>query len=282
MKILTFDIEDWFHILDNSETSTEDKWEKFPSRLENSLDFILSELEQTDQKASFFCLGWVAEKYPNIIKKISIEGHHVATHSYSHQLVYNQTKEEFAEDLRKSIIILEDIIGAKIDTYRAPGFSITNKSLWAFELMANLGIENDCSVFPANRAHGGLPNYKTAKPSIIESGGIRLKSLPINTTKFIFKNIVYSGGGYFRLFPLSFLKKKFSTDNYVMTYFHPRDFDPDQPIIAGLNSVRKFKSYVGLSSSRNKLKEILRLYEFIDVENAIELIDWKSAEVVKL
>lgn len=282
MKILTFDIEDWFHILDNDETATQDKWEKFPSRIEKNIDFILSELDQTDQKASFFCLGWVAEKYPEIIKKISSEGHHIATHSYSHQLAYNQTKEEFAEDLRKSIVILEDIIGTKIDTYRAPGFSITNKNLWAFELMANLGIKNDCSVFPANRAHGGLPNYKIAKPSIIEYGGARLKSLPINTTKLIFKNIVYSGGGYFRLFPLFFLKKKFSTDDYVMTYFHPRDFDPDQPIVAGLNRIRKFKSYVGLSSSRNKLKELLRLYKFINVKNAIEITDWNSAEVVKL
>jgi len=280
MKILSFDIEDWFHVLDNPETSSPASWEKMPSRLEAGVDRILHLLSDTDQPATFFCLGWVAEKYPGIIRRIVDSGHHLATHSYAHQLAYNQTKNEFEEDLWRSIDTLQQISGKKIDTYRAPGFSITSENLWAFEVLKKLGISNDCSIFPAGRAHGGIPEYSSALPSLIKYGSAMLNSLPINTSQFLGKAIVYSGGGYFRLLPLWYLRRRFANDNYIMTYFHPRDFDPQQPMVPGLSIARKFKSYVGLSKAYNKLKSLLQDHKFINVDMAIRAVDWNSVEKV--
>lgn len=282
MKILSFDIEDWFHILDNKETESEKEWLTFPSRIEIGVDRILQLLNDTNQTATFFCLGWIAEKYPNVIKSIVCNGHHLATHSYSHQLAYNQTRIEFEEDLNRSIDVLQQISGKKIDTYRAPGFSIKSKNFWVFELLAKNGILNDCSIFPANRAHGGIPDYEVAYPSLIEYQNTKIKSFPINTTKFLGKEFIYSGGGYFRLLPLWYLKRNFLKDDYIMTYFHPRDFDPKQPIAPGLDFVRKFKSYVGLNSAYPKLESLLKEHQFMSVDMAINVINWNSVEKIIL
>ena len=282
MKILSFDIEDWFHILDNPETSSPESWENMPSRLESGVDRILSLLNDTNQPATFFCLGWIAEKYPQVIRKIIENGHHIATHSYTHQLAYNQSENQFRDDLWKSIDILQQVSGKKIDTYRAPGFSITKKNLWAFEVLHNLGIENDCSVFPASRAHGGIPEYSAACPSLIKYENITLNSLPINTAKMLGKNVVYSGGGYFRLLPLWYLRRRFNKDDYIMTYFHPRDFDPQQPMVPGLGISRKFKSYVGLSGAYKKLEFLLKEHQFINVDMAVESVNWNNVDKVVL
>ena len=282
MKILSFDIEDWFHVLDNPETSSPADWEKMPSRLVAGVDRILCLLSDTKQPATFFCLGWVAEKYPRVIKKIVESGHHLATHSHTHQLAYSQSKSQFEEDLWRSIDTLQQVSGKKIDTYRAPGFSITSNNLWAFEILHKLGIENDCSVFPASRAHGGIPEYSLACPSLIEYENATLKSLPINTSKILGKNIVYSGGGYFRLLPLWYLKRRFTNDNYIMTYFHPRDFDPHQPMVPGLGVIRKFKSYVGLSRAYSKLEFLLKDHQFVNVDMAVRAVNWDSVDKVVL
>lgn len=283
MKILTFDIEDWFHILDNNETASIETWSKFESRLYDGVERILKLLEENKQKsATFFCLGWVAEKYPNVIKMIHDEGFHIASHSYAHQLAFDQTRDQFDEDLKRSILNLENITGKKITSYRAPGFSITDENLWAFDALLDNGIEIDCSVFPASRSHGGLPRYKCAEPSIINVNNKKLKSFPINTKKILGKDLIYSGGGYFRILPRIVLNSWFKSDKYIMTYFHPRDFDPKQPMVPGLSLPRKFKSYVGLNSSYSKLDYILKNNNFIDVEQADVMIDWATAPSINL
>ena len=164
-------------------------------------------LDQSKNSATFFILGWVAEKHPDIVKRIHENGYEIGSHSYMHQLVYSQTRDEFKEDLKRSIQLLEDVSGDKVRYFRAPGFSITEKSLWAFEIIHELGIEIECSVFPANRAHGGLPSYGHNCPSIINYNGISLKELPINTHSFMGQKIVFTGGGYFRLLPYKLIKK---------------------------------------------------------------------------
>ena len=154
--------------------------------------------------------------------------------------------------------------------------------MWAFEILQKLGIDTDCSIFPASRAHGGIPEYSTAYPSVIQHGDISIKSLPINTASILGKKIVYSGGGYFRLLPLWYLRQRFRNDDYIMTYFHPRDFDPDQPMVPGLGIARKFKSYVGLSRAYNKLEFLLRTHSFVDVSSAVTTIDWLKVNRVVL
>ena len=225
-------------------------------------------------KAHFFCLGWIAEKHPHIIKRIDAAGHHIGTHSYYHQLAYEQTEDEYRKDLSDSIKILSDLTGKTIDAYRAPGFSIKESNLWAFDVMAEEGIKYDSSVFPANRAHGGLPQFTTDQPcKVITKKGYEIIELPMNTASLLGQKFVFSGGGYFRLLPEWYLKKLFKSQDYVMTYFHPRDFDAGQPMIPGLSRLRKFKSYVGLKSSLMKMDQILRQAEYSSFESASNQLD---------
>jgi peptidoglycan-N-acetylglucosamine deacetylase len=282
MNILTFDIEEWFHILDNEATSTERHWLQFESRMHKNMDRIHELLEKTNQKATFFCLGWVARKYPEVIKQIVKYGHEVATHSDLHQLAYTQSPEAFEADLVRSIKCLEDVSGTKVRAYRAPGFSIKEENKWVFEILLKSGIEIDCSVFPAQRAHGGFEQFGLAEPCLIQTGGMQLKEFPINLAKVFGRDIIFSGGGYFRLLPFFLLSRFTRRSAYVMTYFHPRDFDPHQPMVPGLSVARKFKSYYGLSHALPKLEKWINQYDFIDIKTADQAINWQQARVVHL
>ena len=282
MNILTFDIEEWFHILDNDSTKSEKNWTNYESRIHKNMQKIFDILESTNTKASFFVLGWIAEKYPEIIRSISEKGYEIGSHTTMHQLVYQQDKYRFKADVERSIKTLEDISGEKVKMFRAPGFSIKENNKWAFEVLYKLGIEIDSSIFPAKRSHGGLPSYGVSEPSIIQYNGIELKEFPINTKTILGKRFIYSGGGYFRITPYSILKKWTKEDDYIMSYFHPRDFDPNQPIIESLSLFRKFKSYVGLKQSETKLKNWLEDFDFIDIKSADEKINWDNVKIVNL
>jgi peptidoglycan-N-acetylglucosamine deacetylase len=282
MNILTFDIEEWFHILDNDSTKTEKEWSNYEYRLESNMDRIFELLDRKNQKATFFVLGWVAREFPQVLKKIDSLGYEIATHSDKHQLAYEQSKEEFREDLNISIKSIENVIGKKVTTYRAPGFSIKEENKWVFEELISQGIEIDCSVFPSKRSHGGFESYGHAKPSLIEVNGVKLKEFPINLFEFAGKDLIFSGGGYFRLLPYWMIKYMMNRSDYVMTYFHPRDFDPNQPIIDELSKFRKFKSYYGLSSSFDKLEKLITDFEFVDLKEANEKISWDKIKCLKL
>jgi len=269
MKFITFDIEDWFHILDHPETANPSSWDKFESRIDHGVGLILDLMDKHNLKGTFFCLGWIAEKHPHIIKRIDTAGHHIGTHSYYHQLAYEQTEDEYRKDLSDSIKLLSDLTGKTIDAYRAPGFSIKESNLWAFDVMAEEGIKFDSSVFPANRAHGGLPQFKTDQPcKVITKKGYEIIELPMNTAYLLGQKFIFSGGGYFRLLPEWYLKKLFKSQDYVMSYFHPRDFDTGQPMIPGLSRFRKFKSYFGINQSTQKLDSILTKKKWYKLSDA--------------
>jgi polysaccharide deacetylase family protein (PEP-CTERM system associated) len=282
MNVLSFDIEDWFHLLDHPETKDEEKWSRYPARIEANLERIFSLLDDSGHRATFFCLGWMAQEHPQLIRRISERGYEVATHSHLHQLAYEQTPVQFREDLKRSIGAISDATGRAVDTYRVPGFSIAEGNLWAFEILAEEGIKVDCSVFPASRGHGGLPLFDTDQPCLVETSAGNLRELPINVGSFGRARFVFSGGGYFRLFPYSLIRYLFRRNDYVMTYFHPRDFDPEQPVIEGLSAARRFKSYVGLRGAEAKLRALLRDFEFIDVAEAVRRVNWDTAQVVKV
>jgi peptidoglycan-N-acetylglucosamine deacetylase len=282
MKILTFDIEEWFHILDNTSTKTEADWANYESRIDANMNRIFDLLEQNDQSATFFCLGWVARKYPHIIRAITEKGYEIATHSDLHQLAYEQDYKTFKADLQTSISALEDITGKKVKAYRAPGFSIKNENKWVFETLIECGIDTDCSVFPAKRAHGGFDQFGHAEPCWIEINGLKIKEFPINVWDAFGQKTIFSGGGYFRLIPYFLLDKLTKNADYMMTYFHPRDFDANQPIIEELSFIRKFKSYNGLKNCLPKLDSLLKAHPFIDLQTANNQVDWNMAKVVKL
>lgn len=282
MNILTFDIEEWFHILDNPSTKTENEWTRYESRLERNVDRILFLLEENNLKATFFCLGWVAKKYPEVVKRISGFGCEIGSHSGMHQLVYEQNGQEFSADLDWSIKFLEDLTGKKIRCYRAPGFSVKEDQKWVFEELIAHGIEIDCSIFPAARAHGGFENFGTAEPAKVMFEGGWIKEFPINLFMFFGRRLIFSGGGYFRLLPYYLIKSFMKRSSYVITYFHPRDFDPDQPMISELSKVRKFKSYYGLREAYGKLDKLVRQFDFVDIQQADSMIDWNRVKTITL
>jgi polysaccharide deacetylase family protein (PEP-CTERM system associated) len=246
------------------------------------MDRIFDLLERRQQKATFFCLGWIAEKYPEVIKRIDSMGYEIGTHSEMHQLAYEQTPEAFRKDLLRSVKVLEDITGKKIVSYRAPGFSIKESNSWAFGILYEAGIEYDASIFPAGRAHGGFPSFGNAEPCIISYKGIKLREFPINTAKILGRDLIFSGGGYFRLLPSGLIHGFSAKSPYVMTYFHPRDFDAGQPVIEGLSIARRFKSYYGLGATIKKLDRWLSSQEFTDIRTAAASIDWGKVKTVEV
>ena len=280
MNILTFDIEDWY----NCDFIARDfDWDKYEVRIYEGTDRILQELVKRDLKATFFCLGWIAEKHPDVILQIHAQGHHIGCHSYQHELSFRFDREGFRQDTEKSKKLIEDLIGESIDAFRAPGFSITERNKWALEVLTELDFNYDCSIMPVVHDYGGFSSFGIAEPTILNlANGAQLKEFPVNIQPILGNKLVFSGGGFFRLLPYCLIKYWALRSPYLMTYFHTRDFDPGQPMLDSLPLKRKFKSYVGLSTSFVKFLKILNDIDFVSVEEANELIDWNNAQVLNL
>jgi polysaccharide deacetylase family protein (PEP-CTERM system associated) len=239
-------------------------------------------LEETNTKATFFIIGWVAKTYPDLVRKIA-EKYEIGSHTMTHQLVWQQSPQEFRNDVEASVKLLEDITGQKVTSFRAPGFSIRESEKYAFEILHELGITTDCSVFPAQHAHGGMPSYTEPVPSIIKYNGVQIEEFPVTYKDIAGKHLIYSGGGYFRLFPYPLIKKwSKESDKYLMSYIHPRDLDGGQPVLEGLPLARRFKSYVGVKGAEKKLRNYLTDFDFMDIQSARKIIDWDKVPVVQL
>ena len=280
MNILTFDIEDWY----NCDFITPDlNWEKYEVRIYDGAERILQALDERNIKATFFCLGWVAEKHPKVIQWMHEQGHHIACHSFKHDLAYTFDRKGFKNDTEKAKKTIADLIGAEVTAYRAPGFSIKKENIWAFEVLYELGFEFDCSVFPGAHDYGGFPEFGLSKPVMLQlPNGCRLKEFPMSTKNILGKQLVFSGGGFFRLFPYRLIRHWATHTNYLMTYFHPRDFDPLQPIMETLPTVRKFKSYVGLKKAFPKFQRLISEFQFHSLMEADKIIDWSKVPIVKI
>jgi len=282
MNILTCDVEEWFHLLDCDATRTENEWKNYEVRIYDNVERVFRVLEDTNTKATFFIIGWIAKTYPDLVKKIA-EKYQIGCHTMNHQLVWQQTPEEFKTDVEEGVKMLEDITGKKVECFRAPGFSIRESEAWAFEILAELGIKYDCSVFPAAHAHGGMPSYPKAAPGIIEYHGVQMKEFPVGFKTIVGKHIMFSGGGYFRLFPYPLIKKwTEESADYLLSYIHPRDLDAGQPMIKSLPAARKFKSYVGLKGAEQKLRRWLTDFQFVDIATADKMLDWSSVQHIVL
>lgn len=282
MNILTFDVEEWFHLLDFDATRTEAEWGKYEVRIYENVDRILDILERTNTKATFFIIGWIAKTYPDVVKKIAAK-YQIGSHTMNHQLVWQQTPEEFRNDVESSVKLLQDITGQPIECFRAPGFSIRESEPWAFDILADLGIKYDCSIFPAQHAHGGMPTYGAPVPALIKHGNVTMKEFPVTAKAIFGKKIIFSGGGYFRLMPYPIIKKwSKECDDYLLSYIHPRDLDGDQPMLEGLPRTRIFKSYVGTKNAAKKLEKWLNDFDFSDIATANHMINWNQASIFNL
>lgn len=279
MNILTFDIEDWYcHDVESGDKD----WGNKEVRIYEGVDKILDSLSERNLKGTFFVLGWLAEHHPSIIKKIAEQGHQIGCHTYQHELLTNLNRQQFHENTYKAKCLIENSIGKEINAFRAPAFSITRDNLFAFEVLGELGFKIDCSIFPTTRDFGGMPDYGASEPRIIDYQGYQFKEFPINPAKILGKEIVFSGGGYFRLFPYSMIRYFTKKQNYTMSYFHPSDFDPDQPDMTHLSYRQRIKNRIGLNGAFNKYVKYLDEFEFINLATAIEQIDWSLIPVIKL
>lgn len=278
MNILTFDIEDWYN---HDDYSRDFAWEKHEVRIYDGTERILSALDDRGLKGTFFCVGWIAEHHPKVVQWIAERGHHIGCHSYQHELATRFTREQFKEDTYKAKCLIEDVAGRDVNAFRVPSFSITKNNLWAFDVLAELGFKYDGSIFPSHHEFGGIPGFK-AEPTIIRTHNGDLKEFPICLGSFLGREIVFSGGGYFRIMPYFLTKRMTEKDDYVMAYFHPSDFDPEQPQMPQLPKMRQFKNRVALKGAYKKFERYISDYDFMSIEEADKVVDWNKCGVLTL
>jgi polysaccharide deacetylase family protein (PEP-CTERM system associated) len=268
-NIISIDVEDWFHLLELDSTPDIAQWDTLESRVEGAFRRLLEELDEAGVKVTCFFLGWVAERFPQLVREALSSGHEVASHGYGHQLVYTQTAREFASDIRRGKAVLEDITGTEVSGYRAPGFSITLDTPWAFEEIASAGFKYDSSIFPAARGHGGIRDGRIA-PYRVETDSGPLLELPMSVLPVLGWRIFVFGGGYLRLTPCYLIERLCRSVNRagrpVIFYLHPREIDPGHPRLA-MSPVRKFKSYVNINGTMPKLRRLLQSQELVPVRD---------------
>lgn len=277
MNILTFDIEEWSLEKDYFGGHKE-KYAEF----DRLLDHILEQLNTHKIKATFFCLGKIAIDFPNVIKKIESEGHEIGSHSYAHKWINKMSPAEFREDTKQAISAIEELTGKKVRSFRAPAFSIGESNKWAFEILHEFGIENDASIFPGVRDFGGFPNFTEQKPCIVEYDGIMINEFPIPlySLPILHKQIAYSGGGYFRLLPLSFVLRQMKKSEYNMCYFHIEDLLTEKAPFMNKAEFEEYfkesgtmtkriarylKSNIGRSNALNNLEALIKLFRFTSI-----------------
>lgn len=291
LNYLTIDVEDYYHVSAFEDIVAKTDWDKYPSRVEKNTQNILAIFHKHNVKGTFFILGWVAEKHPQLIKDISAAGHEIACHSYRHQLVYNLTPEEFREDTHRAKSILEQLTDLVVRGYRAPSYSITRKSLWALPILHELGFEYDSSVFPIYHDIYGIPdaprfaflwNLSGSTPEILvdsESGQSKdnttLREFPVSTASLLGRNLPVSGGGYFRLFPYWLTRKALQEISIrdqkpFIFYLHPWEVDPDQPRMSNARAFSKFRHYNNLCKTSGRLERLLHDFKFGPIAFALD------------
>lgn len=269
---LTFDVEDYFQVAALAEAVRREDWHSMEYRVEANTDRILDLLSGYGVKATFFVLGWVAEKSPELVRRIQRGGHEIASHGYSHQLVYNQTPEEFREETRRSKETLEDITGEPVSGYRAASYSITQKSRWALDILAEEGITWDSSIFPVHHDRYGMPGTPRW-PHVLETdSGYKLAEFPLSTLKFPAYTLPIAGGGYFRLFPYWFSRWGLGSINRqrkpFVFYLHPWEVDPDQPRL-DVKWLSRFRHYNNLDVCEQRLSRLLENFRFTTMSQVL-------------
>jgi polysaccharide deacetylase family protein (PEP-CTERM system associated) len=272
INALTIDIEDYFQVENFRKHIPFTNWHRYESRVAQNTERILGILDESNTKSTFFVLGWVAERNPELVKKIHRDGHEVASHGYAHQLIYSQSRDEFREDLRKAKSILENIIQQPVIGYRAPSYSITKKSIWALDILMEEGFRYDSSLFPIHHDKGGFIKAERY-PHKIYNHNNYIWEFPLSTVRILGQNIPFSGGGYFRLLPYRFVKwaiKKINLEGHpVNIYVHPWEFDSEQPKIKA-DFLSTFRHYVNIAQNGDKFKKLLRDFQFRPIKTFLD------------
>ncbi len=256
---LTIDVEDYFQVSAFAPYIRRDEWDTRECRIERNIGRILELLAERDVKATFFTLGWIAERYPQLVRDIVAAGHELASHGYGHQRATDLSRDEFAADVGNAKKILEDLSGQAVRGYRAPSFSIGTRNLWAFDMLAKAGYEYSSSIYPIKHDHYGMPD----SPRFAYRVGAGLLEVPVTTLRMFNRNLPSSGGGYFRLLPYQLSRwmiGKVNRDDRepAVFYFHPWEIDPGQPRVAGIDAKTRFRHYVNIDRTEARLRQLLQ------------------------
>lgn len=263
---LTIDVEDYYQVSAFESVVRFEEWERYESRVVRNTHHVLDLLDRHQVKATFFVLGWVAEREPALVRQIQESGHEIASHGYSHKLVYRQSPEKFREETRRSKKILEDITGKPVIGYRAASYSITAKSLWALDILVEEGFKYDSSVFPIKHDLYGVSGFKRFSHFLDGNGGGGIVELPLSTVRMAGINFPVAGGGYLRLFPASLTLRAIRHLNRkegqpAIVYFHPWEIDPEQPRIKSPWKSR-FRHYVNQAGMKGKILTLMENAQF--------------------
>lgn len=264
INAMTIDVEDYFQVSAFDPHIGRHTWGNYPGRIEASMDKILKRLDQHDVSATFFVLGWVAEKYPNLVATLAQSGHEIASHGWWHQRVSSLTPEQFAVDVRRSKECLEAVSGVPVKGYRAPSYSFNTLTPWAHDVLAEEGYQYSSSIAPVKHDHYGIPE----SPRFAHRRGVNgLLEIPVSTTVVRGRNIACGGGGWFRLFPYPLSRRWIKQINEVeqqpvVFYSHPWEFDPEQPRQDGLSLRTKFRHYLNLEKTEPRFECLLRDFEW--------------------
>jgi polysaccharide deacetylase family protein (PEP-CTERM system associated) len=272
VNALTVDVEDYFQVSAFERHIERDRWEAMPCRVERNVDRLLELFESGGARATFFTLGWVAERHPDMIRRIVAGGHELASHGYGHLRAAEQPREEFALDVERSKAILEDIGGVGVHGYRAPSFSIDERNPWTFDVLVEAGYRYSSSVYPVRHDHYGMPTA----PRFPYRPNDRLIEVPVTTTRVLGNNLPAGGGGYFRLLPYPVSRLAIRRVNRVdaqpaIFYMHPWEIDPDQPRVPAIDLRTRIRHYVNLRTTEGKLRRLLDDFRWDRLDRAFAL-----------
>ncbi len=277
-NILTIDVEDWFHTSALERYVAQEEWDRLPSTLVDNVHFILDFLEAHDTRATFFILGWVAERYPELVKKIDAGGHEIASHGYRHRLIYNLSRETFREYVGRSKKLLEDLVGRPIQGYRATSFSVVESTLWALDILKEAGFTYDSSISPIHHDIYGIAGYPRF-PFVHYNG---LIEIPPSTMRFWGRNFPVGGGGFLRLYPYWLTRKGIESINRshypAVIYCHPWELDPHCPRIPQADVRTRVRQYVNLTKTQKRLEGLLANFSFIPIQQYLQTVTFLAPQ----
>jgi polysaccharide deacetylase family protein (PEP-CTERM system associated) len=269
---MTVDVEDYFQVSAMAPHFSRGDWDSIPCRVEMNVDRLLNLFADSDTRATFFTLGWIAQRYPNLVRRIVDAGHELASHGFAHLRATEQSPADFLDDVTRAKKLLEDIAGAAVSGYRAPSFSISSTNPWAFDCLQTAGYRYSSSVYPVAHDHYGVPDAPRF-PYRVRAG---LLEIPITTVRVFGRNLPAGGGGYFRLAPYSLSRwaiERFNADEKrpAIFYMHPWEIDPEQPRVPGTSLKTRFRHYVNLRKTHSRLARLLGDFRWGRVDQAFDL-----------
>jgi polysaccharide deacetylase family protein (PEP-CTERM system associated) len=264
--VLTVDVEDYFQVEAFADVVSRESWDSWPCRVERNTRLVLDLFDQHQAKGTFFFLGWVAKRFPHLVREAHARGHELACHSYWHRTIYSLTPEEFREDTRLAKQVIEDAAGVQVIGYRAPSWSITGQCLWALEILAEEGFTYDSSIYPIHHDLYGLPGARRFPYTHNCAEGRRLREYPPATLRMMGTNLPVAGGGYLRILPPAYTEFAFRVFEHkynerVVVYLHPWELDPEQPRVRGKLKSR-FRHYTRLGAMAGNVSRVLQRHKF--------------------